>query len=287
MRWSIVMASTLVTLLAGIWMSVGSADAGHDRGQKVGVPAYWTPDIPAGVTAFDRLAEATPTVDIAIVNGPEHGPPRPFHPATATAIEKMHAEGVTVIGYVDTGYLGRTGMVTTRVNPGSTEVADWQAQARQDVAAWYDLYGGYGLAGIFFDQALSSCGTDNAFVRAYGQLADVVWDDHDEGFVAINPGTDTEECYTRVSNAIVIFENTYAVYRDWTPPEWVRRHPAGQFWHLVHATPTREQMRDAVALSKQRNAGYVYVTDDTIDATSSPWDRLPAYWREELREIVS
>lgn len=282
MRWSIVTASTLVTLMAGIWVSMGSAEAGHEDGQKAGIPAYWTPDIPAGVAAFDRLAEGTPTVDIAIVNGPQDGPPRPYHQATATAIEKMRAEGVTVLGYVDTGYLGRTGMTTSS---GSTGIADWQAQAGQDIAAWYDLYGEYGLAGIFFDQALPTCGADNSFVRVYGSLADIVWDDHDEGFVAINPGTDTEECYTRVSDAIVIFENTYAVYRDWTPPAWVGRHPAGQFWHLVHTTPTREEMRVAVALSKQRKAGYVYVTDDTIDATSSPWDRLPTYWAEELRLI--
>jgi spherulation-specific family 4 protein len=115
----------------------------------------------------------------------------------------------------------------------------------------------------------------------------VVWEDHDEGFVGINPGTGTEECYTGAANAIVIFENTYQVYQDWTPPAWVSRYPSGLFWHLVHAAPTRVEMRRAVALSKQRRAGFVYVTDDTIDETGSPWNALPplAYWQDELHQI--
>jgi hypothetical protein len=44
-------------------------------------------------------------------------------------------------------------------------------------------------------------------------------------------------------------------------------------------------MRDAVGLSKRRHAGYVYVTNDVIDATGTPWDTLPPteYWAEEVR----
>jgi len=49
------------------------------------------------------------------------------------------------------------------------------------------------------------------------------------------------------------------------------------------------QMRAAVALSRQRNAGYVYVTSHTITEAGSPWNALPdpAYWQAELRAVSS
>jgi Spherulation-specific family 4 len=292
------LASGLVlTLLGGLLMGTGlaSADnaggrsaAARASGQKAAVPAYWTPRTPAGNAAFGLLAESTPTVGVAILNGPVDGPPVPFDPETAAAAERLHKAGVTVLGYVNTGYLGRTGHATRRVNAGSTGIADWWAQASQDIADWYSLYGQYGVTGIFLDQALSTCGPDGGYVEVYQRLADLVRADHDEGFVAINPGTNTEECYARAADAIVIFENTYAVYRDWAPPAWVHRYPAGRFWHLVHAAPGQAEMRRAVALSKQRRAGLVYVTDDTINATGSPWNALPprAYWEDELHQIA-
>lgn len=288
-------AGTVLVLLGGFWLGTGTAgassgsDGGRRQEQRIAVPAYWEPGTEGGAT-FERLAAAAPRVAIAVVNGPQDGPPVPFDPATAEAIRTLHAAGIRVLGYVDTGYLGRTGLTTTRVNPGSTEIADWQEQARLDARDWSTYYGRFGLGGVLLDQALSTCGTvtgDTSYVGVYRQLADAVRDIHRRAFVAVNPGTGTEECYAGVADTIVIFENTYLEYLAWTPPSWVRRYPAGKFWHLVHAAPTQLEMRTAVALSRQRGAGYVYVTDDTIDATGSPWDTLPPqrYWADELRQV--
>jgi hypothetical protein len=43
-------------------------------------------------------------------------------------------------------------------------------------------------------------------------------------------------------------------------------------------------MQDAIRVSKTRNAGYVYVTDDTL---ANPWDSLPAqsYWTDEQNQV--
>lgn len=44
-----------------------------------------------------------------------------------------------------------------------------------------------------------------------------------------------------------------------------------RFWHLVHSTPsTPEAFWRAITLSKERRAGYVYVTDDNM-AEENPW----------------
>lgn len=278
-------ASTANT--AGSAGTASSAGDQHNRRDRhLGVPAYWAPDA-AGTARFDALVDAAPVVGMVVVNGPTSSAPAPFDPAVAAQIRRLYHAGITVLGYVDTGYLGRTGMTTTRVNPGSTAVADWRAQASRDAAEWFALYGRYGLDGVFFDQTLPDCGPDDANVDVYHAIADTLRETARDAFVALNPGTGPEECYAEVADALVVFENTYATYLTWSPPEWVGRHRSRQFWHLVHGAASTDEMRAAVALSEQRRAGFVYVTDDAIDETGSPWDRLPPtpYWRDEVRRV--
>ena len=276
------MRRAVVAAVVGVGLMLSGQPASADGGrQRIGVPAYWAPDA-AGVARFDALVDAAPRVGMVVVNGPDSRAPTPFDPAVAAQIRKLYHAGITVLGYVDTGYLGRTGMVTTRVNPGSTAVADWRAQANLDAADWFALYGRYGLDGIFFDQTLSGCGVDDADVDAYHAIADTLRERVPDAFVALNPGTGADECYAEVADALVVFENTYATYLAWTPPEWVTRHPTRQFWHLVHGAASVVEMRAALALSRQRHAGFVYVTDDVIDETGSPWNTLASYWREEV-----
>jgi hypothetical protein len=264
--------------------SSGYSGSGYPGAVRLGVPAYWSAGDPAGAAAFDRLVAAAATVDRVIVNGPASGPADPLDPVLAAAIRRLADAGVTVLGYVDTGYLGRTGAATTRLNPGSTALADWVAQADADAATWQRQYGSAGLGGIFFDQTLPACGEGDEFLRAYADVADGVWRRGQDAVVAINPGVAVEECYTEVADVIVVAENTFTAYRDWTPPPWVYSHPRAAFWHLVHGAGTPELMREAVALARERNAGSVYVTDAAIDGTGGPWNVLPAgpYWSAEV-----
>jgi hypothetical protein len=281
-------------MLAGMAILVDSGPAraggsgyGGRAPQRLGVPAYWPAATPDGAAAFDRLVDAASTVDTVIVNGAASGPADPFDPALAAAIARLADEGVTVLGYVDSGYLGRSGAATTRVNPGSTAMSDWQAQAVRDSRTWYRLYGAYGLGGIFLDQTLATCGDGHEYVDAYGEVTGAVWRRNPDAMIAINPGVSVEECYTDVTDVIVMAENTLEGYRSWTPPAWVYDHPASTFWHLVHATPTAEHMIEVVTLAHQRNGGYVFVTDAVIDPAGGPWNALPAqpYWSAQLAAV--
>jgi hypothetical protein len=103
------------------------------------------------------------------------------------------------------------------------------------------------------------------------------------GLVIINPGTITDEQYMSVCDIVMIAENTYANYVNMTFPSWVANYPSSRFAHLVH-TASQASMTQAITLSKQRNAGYVYVTDDV---EPNPWDTLPSYWGQELPLIHS
>lgn len=255
--------------------------------QHIAVPAYWTPETSDGAAMFGNLSIYAPTIGLVVINGPTSSPPIPFSQATATAIRKMHQAGEKVLGYVDTGYLGRTGHTTTRVNPGSTAVADWQAQMKQDANAWYGLYGSYGIDGIFFDETLSGCGTMNTYLNSYKTVTDSVRNSHPGAYITINPGTIPAECYTKIADTISIFENDYSVYQSWAPPAYVVNYPASKFWHIVYNAPTQGDLRNVIAKSVQNRAGYIYVTDRVLDATHFPYDGLPdlPYWKNELLRV--
>jgi len=61
-------------------------------------------------------------------------------------------------------------------------------------------------------------------------------------------------------------------------------YPSERFWHLIYATAEADLL-DAIALSKQRNAGWIYVTDDTLP---NPWNSLPdgTYWDALLDAVA-
>jgi Spherulation-specific family 4 len=256
-------------------------------GPRLGVPAYWSPATAVGAEQFKLLADAAGTVNLVIINGPASAAPVPFDTPTADTIRRLRRAGVTVLGYVDSGYLGQTGLTTTRVRAGSTDIADWVSQIRGDVADWYELYGRYGLGGLFIDQTLSSCGSNDEYVAAYRNALHDVRRESPGAMVALNPGSGADECYMQIADAMVIFENTYDLYQEWAPPSWVSRYPTEQFWHLIYDAPTEATLSDVVHSARRRHAGHVYVTDQPWSATRSQWDSLPTYWQQELCRIAA
>ncbi|MEU3831382.1 spherulation-specific family 4 protein [Streptomyces microflavus] len=242
--------------------------------QKVSVPAYFYP----GAT-WDQLVGAGNRVGLAIAN-PFNGPGT-GDPQYTRAIQRARTAGMTVIGYVATGYFGTTGITTRN---GSTDPAEWMRQIKGDVDTWYRLYGSAGVGGIFFDEALSRCGAGNADVNRYIELRAYVEQRYGAASTVVdNPGTGVEECYSAAADTLVTFEGNDASYRTHRPQGWEARVPAERIWHMVYASPDESTLRTAMSLSKQRNAGHVYVTPDTI-ADGNPWDTLPpaSYWAVQL-----
>ena len=70
---------------------------------------------------------------------------------------------------------------------------------------------------------------------------------------------------------------------SWRLLDWEKEYPPERFWHLVHGT-SQADMATAIRLSKQRNAAWVYVTDDVMD---NPWNVLATYWDAELAKAGS
>jgi len=289
-------------LLLAMLVSAPGAVATHvATAQKIAIPAYWGPDTAAGAGMFGRLAQNVPTNDIVVINGSQSKPQTPFNAAWANAIAKVHDAGELALAYVDTGYYGFTFPPAsphyTRADgpgAGSNSTAAWTAQIEQDIDDWYSLYGSDGVDGIFLDEATEPCGTasnPSQYVDLYATISDYISTHHPDAYVIINPGVPVDQCYESVADTIITFEGSYSDYVNNTYPakSWqLNSTNPSKFWHLIYNVPSAAAMQTVIAQSKQENAGYVYVTDDTLTidgsgtVTNFPWDTIPPYWDSEL-----
>jgi len=251
--------------------------------QKIGEPSYIDPT--TGGADWDRLIGSTAgTVGIAVANvasGPGEGP----EPTWTSVIQREHATGTKVLGYVDTGYFGTTGL---RTRLGSTSEADWTSQIEQDVSAWFAFYGP-GIDGIFFDEGQGACGPtsgSNAWVDLYGRINAYVKADHPGAMTAINAGRAVPRCYENTEDVLVTFEGSYDTYvNHYIPLSWSPADPS-KIWHLIYDASTEADMEKAISLSKSRKAGNVYVTNDV---QPNPYGTLPSlsYWADEEARVAS
>ena len=229
---------------------------GFNTAQAIAIPSYFQPG-----AFWTQMEEASPVVGMTIVN-PSNGPGSLADADHVNQVKKSQVEaGLTVLGYVPTSYSARDAL-----------------GVKEDIDRYYSWYG---VDGIFFDEASTECSKVSSY---YEDLYGYVKAKGGKAKVALNPGIQTNECYMAVSDIVVNFEDTYATYvNSYSEPDWISNYSHARFWHLIHTTPYAD-LENAVSLSKQRNAGWVYVTPDTLP---NPWDTLPEepYWGQELQAV--
>ena len=108
----------------------------------------------------------------------------------------------------------------------------------------------------------------------------------------LNPGMVVPRCYSDAADVLVTFEGSYANYtgtpdsqgRDYEALHWSPDDPA-RIWHIVYGAASSGEMQHAMALSKRRGAGYVYVTDAGLP---NPFGGLPpaGYWAAEVADLT-
>lgn len=255
--------------------------------QKLAVPAYVNPL--ADPDAWTRLGASEHGslgfVVVNVINGPDYMPLDEW----TSVIQNASANGVKLLGYVDTGYLGTTGQ---RTRLGSTDPVDWMSQIQHDIMSWYQFYGS-SLTGIFFDQAQNACGPiadSNDWADLYRELSDEVDRSHPGALTVLNPGIGVPQCYEDAADVIVTFEGSYESYvgdptasNPYAPLSWAPVDPM-KIWHIVYGASDVAKMNEVVELSKTRSAGYLYVTDDVL---ANPYDTVPAsdYWTAEQAAV--
>lgn len=194
-----------------------------------------------------------------MIMNPDSGPGASQDANYASAAASAQQAGIAVLGYVSTSYGARPVL-----------------EVENDINTYKSWYG---VDGIFLDEVHS----DAAWLPYYTTLAACIRAGQG-GFVMLNPGMAPAEGYVKLADTTIVFEDSYAVYKGWKPPSWMYKYPAGKFTHLVHTAINATQLTRAIALSRSRNAGMIYITNDIL---ANPWDSLPSYWATELSALTA
>jgi hypothetical protein len=232
---------------------VAATDAGQCM--RIIVPAYFDPG-----PEWDRVIAAAPIVSHVIVN-PNSGPDEAVNPAILEQVQRCQAAGIKVLGYVFTD-LGQE----------DPEVVKDQIRRYQE---WYAVDGIH-LDGVQDDAEAIPYYADIAEVIRVGGQPSQPGGEALPGVVMINPGYVPDEGFMAIADIVEVYEYYYANYPGQDFPDWLRNYPADRFAHVVRDAPAQAVALDlTLALARERNAGFVYVTDQT-DPTE--YRRLPTFW---------
>lgn len=244
----VVLGVVLAVRLTGGSSSPGCA-AG--RAQSTFVPAFFEPP------DWSRAVSEGPPA-VMILNPASGAGPAP-QPGLQVSARHAARAGSRVIGYVGTNY----GQLPA-------------AQAEHEIRQYRDWYR---VQGIFLDLTPTQ-GT--AQLGYYRNLAAYIHRQIPGAVIWINPGSIPDRAYMSVASVAMIFEGTYAQYQHQAFPRWVRDYPAARFAHTIYGTPEGD-VSSAVQLSRQRNAGYLFITPDS---GANPYDTLPSYWPAEHAAVA-
>jgi PEP-CTERM motif len=65
---------------------------------------------------------------------------------------------------------------------------------------------------------------------------------------------------------------------------WYQSDPSSRFANVIFNVPTASDMVANLNRAVELNAGYVYITDQTLP---NPYAQLPSYWDQEVSAIAS
>jgi hypothetical protein len=251
-RWFVISITAMVATAATV---VGQT--------RLGVPSYQDP----GSRQWTAWAKPGPkAVGIMIVNL-NNGDDETYYSSVDHAIRDARKQGILVLGYTYTGYGARDPKIV-----------------RQRINA---VYRNYLVDGMFFDEAPTDCNAANQFFPTqflyYESLTNYVREKSGARITVLNPGTcSPSDCWMGITNILMNWEDQgLANYQyDYVDFAWVHKYPPDRFWHIIYGM-SADQLQTALELAKQRNAGWVYLTQETGNPYASP----PQFWAAETSAV--
>jgi hypothetical protein len=230
---------------------------------RLGVPSYQDP----GSTQWRAwAAPGAKAVGIMIVNL-DNGDDETYHSNVDRAIRAARKQGIFVIGYTYTGYGARDPKIV-----------------RRKIDA---VYRNYLVDGMFFDEVPTDCNAANPFFSSqflyYESLTNSMREKAGARMTVLNPGTySASDCWMGITNILMNWEDQglTSYKNDYVDFAWVHKYPPDRFWHVIYGM-SADQLRTALDLAKQRNAGWVYLTEET----GNPYAGPPQYWSAEAGAV--
>jgi len=245
-------SSAQLPVYSHVYYGTGSSGGGGVTGSIVPLYSYPTASYWSSIIAAKN---SHPTVPVVAIVNPNSGPGASVDPNYTTGIANLQAAGITVIGYVPTGYAGRS-----------------ETLVRNDIDAWKSFYPS--VTGIFFDEMSN-------------QLADVAYYQRQDSYARSkgltytvgNPGTDTIPEYVGVVNTILVYEDSGLPA---SLPAWYGSYAPSNFGVIPYNIPTLDNAATNFIASARQTIGYIYLTNDNLP---NPWDTLPSYFSTLLTDL--
>jgi hypothetical protein len=238
------------------------------------VPAYFYPGTggPGGVgDGWAAMAAAAANIPLTAILNPDSGPlPGPADPNYVNAMTNLENASGHVVAYVYTGN-------------GSTPLATVESE----VSTYISQYGSL-IDGFFLDGMLVTPST-----LAYYQSLNSYIDGLDPSYTVIgNPGQPnlngvSPAQYLSTGDIFNIFEGPITGASGFNNypggVNWFESYPSDLFSNIIYDVPDSALPGD-LSDADQLNAGYVYITDQTV---ANPYSQLPSYWDQEVSAIAS
>lgn len=212
------------------------------------VPLYTNPTDPEWSTLL-KVKEEYPEVPILAVVNPDNGVGAAQDPTYQAGIDKLEAAGISVVGYVATGWAHRA------LGNTEQEIRNWKA--------WYPE-----INGIFFDEMSNRPGHESYYSQAstYARSLGL-------GFTVGNPGMSTIPGYEGTVDAMLIYEGaglpTIGGFAS-----WYRSHDRSHFGLAAYGVSNLDPawLQNATTLG-----GWIYVTNAKLP---DPYQTLPPYFSQ-------
>lgn len=206
-------------------------------------------------TAIVQAKNAHPTVPIVAVINPDSGPGTSKSSDYATGITNLQSAGVTVIGYVPTGY------GTASYSP----LPNIESQV-SDYVTWYPS-----IEGIFFDEMSGDAST----ASYYQSLATFVAS-KGLSITVGNPGANVPDALLGIFTNLVIYENG-GMPSPSSVDAYYSKYGSQPFSFIAYGVATLPSLSSLATYVR-----WLYVTDL---GGSNPYGALPSYFSSEVAAL--
>ncbi|EKU70794.1 spherulation-specific family 4 protein [Selenomonas sp. F0473] len=241
------------------------------RNQSVIMPAFrWTSHMNPGASFWDGITSVggglVPYVAFGSYVGAD--PVLVRRNEDAEQMQKNHAAGIKNIGYT------YTRQSTRDLN-----------KVYSDIDNFVNFYGRENISGYFIDEVMR--GNTQAQVDYIKSIYDYVKSKYPEKIVIANCGGEIRDAVAPYADIWLTREVTADFYLNHNPPSTSEftKNPANadRNFHVIHTT-SPEQYEEVLRLSRERNAGWLFITSDT-NAYPSGYDDLPTYFEDLMMTI--
>lgn len=217
---------------------------------KLLIPLYKDPE--NGIENWQRIANSASQVSLTVIINPSNGPLGCQSPRFQEALNLVTNSGVTVLGYVPTGFGSRNiGLV-------HQDITNYQSCPQ--------------VGGIFLDEVsreasqISNVQSLCSYVRGAPRFSRVV----------LNAGTsiDNSILESPYCDTVVSFEKDISQWVFSYNKDAVTFPNPDYFATLIHSTSS-ESIYQAIDLARARGYGYIHISSDALP---NPWSQLPVFW---------